>query len=278
MTEVFGEPESVELESLGDMNEFEAEFKDRAETENVLANRVGRGLATVSVIVPTMNEALNLPYVAERMPAVDEIIVVDGNSVDNTIEVARELWPTAKIVEQTRAGKGNALACGFAAASCDIIVMIDADGSTDPAEISDFVETLLDGADLAKGSRFSCGGDSDDITAIRRLGNRGLNWLVNQIFDAEYSDLCYGYNAFWRANLPVLDLPDIEATEPQWGDGFEIETIINVRMIRAGKKIREVGSFESPRIHGRSNLNAVSDGLRVLRTINKERRSHRLAR
>ncbi|MFT3662300.1 MAG: glycosyltransferase family 2 protein [Gordonia sp. (in: high G+C Gram-positive bacteria)] len=236
---------------------------------------VGRGLATVAVIVPAMNEAKNLPFVAERMPEVDEIIVVDGNSVDDTVEVARELWPEAVIVNQTRAGKGNALACGFAHATADIIVMIDADGSTDPAEIPDFVDALLDGADLAKGSRFSNGGGSDDITFVRALGNKGLNWLVNRIFKAQYKDLCYGYNAFWRTNLPVLDLPDIRAEEPQWGDGFEVETVINVRMIRAGKKIQEVGSHERCRIHGSSNLNAFSDGMRVLRTINYERKLHR---
>lgn len=273
MTEVFDESESTRrpdaIDAGAGMLEFEAEFA---------AQSVGRGLATVAVIVPAMNEARNLPFVAERMPVVDEIIVVDGHSSDDTIAVARALWPDALVISQTRSGKGNALACGFAHATADIIVMIDADGSTDPAEIPDFVDTLLAGADLAKGSRFSEGGDSDDITAFRRLGNKGLNWLVNRIFHADYADLCYGYNAFWRSNLPVLDLPDVYAAEPQWGDGFEVETVINVRMIRAGKRITEVGSIERCRIHGRSNLNAFSDGLRVLRTINYERKLHRGAR
>ncbi|WP_124711271.1 glycosyltransferase family 2 protein [Gordonia insulae] len=233
---------------------------------------------TVSVVVPTRNEALNLPYVAERMPAVDQIIVVDGNSVDGTVDVARSLWPEAVIVHQTRAGKGNALACGFEAATGDVIVMIDADGSTDPAEIPQFVEALVGGADLAKGSRFSLGGGSDDITALRRAGNKGLNWLVNRLFGTGFADLCYGYNAFWRKHLHVLDLPATRLPEAQWGDGFEIETIINVRMARGGMQIREVGSHESKRIHGRSNLNAFSDGIRVLRTIGQERRLHRSSR
>ena len=229
----------------------------------------------VTVVIPMRNEALNLPYVAERMPYVDEIVVVDGASVDDTVTVARRLWPDAVIVQQTRTGKGNALACGFAAATGDIIVMIDADGSTDPAEIPAFVRALTEGADLAKGSRFSLGGHSDDITALRRLGNKGLNGLVNRIFHTGFADLCYGYNAFWRRHLPIIDLPSTDTTEAQWGDGFEVETIINVRMARAGLTITEVGSHESRRIHGRSNLNAVSDGLRVLRTIDRERRSRR---
>lgn len=70
------------------------------------------------------------------MPAgIDEIVFVDGGSDDDTVAVARELWPDGIHIRQTRRGKGNALACGFEAASGDIIVAIDADGSTDPAEI-----------------------------------------------------------------------------------------------------------------------------------------------
>ncbi|WP_460354306.1 glycosyltransferase family 2 protein [Mycobacterium sp. ZZG] len=233
---------------------------------------------TVTVVLPVRNEARNLSYVARRMPPVDEIVVIDGGSEDGTADVARALWPNATVIEQTRAGKGNALACGFQAATGDIVVMIDGDGSTDPAEIPRFVDALMAGADLAKGSRFSGGGGSDDITQIRRMGNKALNWLVNRLFKTEFSDLCYGYNAFWRRNLNCLDLPATDTTEPQWGDGFEIETVINVRAARSGWLIHEVGSFEGRRIHGRSNLNAVTDGLRVLRTINRERREHRAAR
>lgn len=235
----------------------------------------GAGEPTVTVVIPTRNEARNLPYVAKRMPAVDQIVVVDGNSVDDTVDVARMLWPEALIVNQTRGGKGNALACGFEVSTGDIVVMIDADGSTDPAEIPDFVAALVAGADFAKGSRFTSAGGSDDITKLRRIGNKGLNWLVNRLFGTEFTDLCYGYNAFWRNHLAVLDLPRTDVPEAQWGDGFEIETVINVRVARNGLTIEEVSSFEGKRIYGRSNLNAVTDGLRVLRTIGRERRLHR---
>ena len=88
------------------------------------------------------------------------MIVVDGHSVDDTVAVGRRLWPDVRMVMQTRLGKGNALACGFAAATGDIIAMVDADGSADPAEIPQFVKALLDGADFAKGSRFAEGGGS----------------------------------------------------------------------------------------------------------------------
>ena len=237
----------------------------------------------VSVVIPALNEEKNLPLVAARLPRdVDEIVFVDGRSVDNTAVVAKELWPNGVHIFQTRRGKGNALACGFAAASGDIIVMIDADGSTDPLEIPRFVGALVSGADFAKGSRFIQGGGSDDITRVRRLGNWGLNATVNVLFSTRYTDLCYGYNAFWRRHLPVMRLPAIDDDTPQWGDGFEIETLINVRVAASRLNIAEVCSYESCRVHGVSNLHAVRDGTRVLRTIRREfvaaRRMARLRR
>jgi len=225
----------------------------------------------ITVVIPALNEERNLPHVAARMPAnVHQVVFVDGHSVDGTVEMAKRLWPDGVHLTQTRKGKGNALACGMAAATGDIIVMLDADGSTDPAEIPGFVGALLAGADFAKGSRFIQGGGSTDITRLRRAGNWALNFMVNVLFGTRYTDLCYGYNAFWRHCVTEMDLPDPVSRRPQWGDGFEIETLINVRIATAGLKIAEVCSFEQDRIFGVSNLNVVRDGLRVLRTIGRE--------
>ncbi len=225
----------------------------------------------VSVVIPALNEERNLPYVASRMPTdIDEIVLVNGPSIDNTAEVARQLWPDGVHIDQTRKGKGNALACGFAAASGDIIVMIDSDGSTDPAEIPRYVATLISGTDFAKGSRFIQGGGSDDITKFRQFGNKGLNSIVNILFSTRFTDLCYGYNAFWRRCLDAMRLPDIHALPQQWGDGFEVEALINVRVAVSNLKIAEVCSYEKARIYGSSNLRAVTDGMRVLSTIRKE--------
>jgi glycosyltransferase involved in cell wall biosynthesis len=226
--------------------------------------RPGRPFARVSVIIPTLNEAANLPHVFSRMPYEElfEVIIVDGHSSDDTVEVAHQLMPSARIVLQQNTGKGDALACGFAAARGDIIVMLDADGSTDPAEIPAYLDRLFAGADFAKGSRFMEGGGSDDITPVRRLGNRCLNGVVNLLFGTEYTDLCYGYNAFWSEVLPKIDVNC---------DGFEVETLINVRIAKAGLVVAEVPSHEHDRIHGISKLHPVRDGLRVLRTIVSER-------
>jgi glycosyltransferase involved in cell wall biosynthesis len=230
----------------------------------------------VSVVVPARNEARNLEVVLPELPEVHEVILVDGNSTDGTIETARRVMPGIRVVEQTRRGKGNALACGFMAATGDIVVMFDADGSADPAEISRYVAALVEGADFAKGTRFVAQGGSEDITFIRKMGNWFLNTTTNVLFGTRYTDLCYGYNAFWRDIVGVLDLrdpsvPDVDGAK-MWGDGFEIETIINCRVAAAGLRITEVPSVERLRIFGESNLNAIKDGTRVLRTIFSERR------
>ena len=218
---------------------------------------------TVSVVIPARNEAANLPHVFASLPAwVDEIIVVDGHSVDDTVAVAQALCPKARVIAQSGRGKGDALQVGFTAATGDIIVSMDADGSTDGAEIIHFVGALVAGADFAKGSRFTGSGGSDDITACRRYGNRLLGMLVNRMFRTQFTDLCYGYNAFWTRHLSALriDCP-----------GFEVETLMNIRAAKAGLRIQEIPSFERPRLHGESNLRAIGDGWRILRLIVQEK-------
>ncbi|MFT3894558.1 MAG: glycosyltransferase family 2 protein [Anaerolineales bacterium] len=220
----------------------------------------------VSVVVPTLNEERNLPQLFASIPdIVDEVILVDGFSKDRTVALAKELRPDIIVVYQTRRGKGNALCQGFEAANGDIIVMLDADGSTSPSEIPSYVGTLLAGADFAKGSRFMQGGGTSDMEFHRYLGNQFFVWAVRILFGGSYTDLCYGYNAFWAWTLPLLNLD---------GDGFEIETMMNVRAIQAGLRVAEVPSFENRRFMGLSNLRAFPDGWRVLRTIIKEWRNY----
>jgi glycosyltransferase involved in cell wall biosynthesis len=244
----------------------------------------GKPSPRVSVVVPALNEARNLLHVFAQMPEdIHELILVDGHSVDDTVRVARELRPDVRVVMQTRTGKGNALACGFAAATGDIIAMIDADGSAEPGEIPQFVKALVDGADFAKGTRFAKGGGSHDIARLRSLGNRTLSNLVNVCYGTRYTDLCYGSNVFWRRITPVLGLDAVSSPPDSngllWGDGFEVEALISVRVAAAGLVVTEVPSFEHPRIHRASNLDVFRDGLRVLRTILHERvTSRRLLR
>jgi glycosyltransferase involved in cell wall biosynthesis len=216
---------------------------------------------TVSVVVPTLNEAENLPGVLSRIPDfVDEVVVVDGQSQDDTVEIAQKVCPTAKIVFQRNRGKGDALRCGFACAQGDIIVQIDADGSMDPAEIEKFATTVNEGYDIVKGSRYLFGGGSTDFTPQRSFGNRMFVMLVNLLFSAKYTDLCYGYMAFRRDALKRL-AGSLES------DGFQIETEICIKAKKIGLRIAEVPSFEGERVNGNSRLSVLRDGFRILRMI-----------
>jgi glycosyltransferase involved in cell wall biosynthesis len=220
----------------------------------------------VSLVIPAMNEERNIGWVLTHLPAsIDEVILVDGNSTDDTVAISRAAWPDIRVVGQERPGKGCALRAGFAAARGDIIVMIDADCSMDPREIDRFLEMLDEGYDLVKGSRFMEGGGTDDMEAVRRWGNGVLRGLVNVLYGTRFTDLCYGYSAFRRDALERMALQ---------ADGFEIETEIVVRAIKSGLRIGEVASFEAPRAHGESKLNTWRDGQRVLRTLLR----HRLTR
>jgi hypothetical protein len=219
-------------------------------------------MTRVSIVIPALDEALNLEIVLPQLPQVHEVIVIDGGSEDNTTEVVRRRLPNAVILHQSRRGKGNALALGFEHVTGDVVVMFDADGSADPCEIPRFVEAIEAGAEFVKGTR------------IRKFGARALTWVMNRLYGTQHTDLCYGYNAFRADLIPSLGLPDPYAKgATQWGDGFEIETLLNCRMAMLGAVTVEVPSVERLRLFGASHLHAVKDGLRVLHTLRAERKN-----
>jgi glycosyltransferase involved in cell wall biosynthesis len=215
----------------------------------------------VSLVIPALNEEANIGWVLQRMPSiVGEVILVDGNSTDDTVAKARLIRPDVVVVQSAH-GKGAALRAGFARARGQIIVMMDADGSMDPIEIPRYLGLLSSGIDFVKGSRFSCGAGSSDITMSRRMGNWALVSIVNFMYRARFSDLCYGFCAFSRASLDAMNLD---------ADGFEIETQIAVRALGAELRIAEVPSFESDRRSGESNLRPFWDGMRILHVLLKQ--------
>lgn len=225
-------------------------------------------LPRVSVVIPAYNEAKNLQHVLPLLPPwVHEVILVNNHSTDNTVEIAYKLLPTIRVINTEHGrGKGMALQAGFAAAAGDIIVMMDADGSSDPREVPRFIEALLTGAYLAKGSRFIGDGGSSDITYLRRLGSQVLIWITNRLFRIHFTDMFCGLNAFWK---DCLDFFEIDC------QGFEIEAQIHLRICKANLEIIEVPSYEHSRIHGTSNFRTFQDGWRVLKMILKERTNGR---
>jgi Glycosyl transferase family 2 len=225
---------------------------------------------TVSVVIPALNEETNLPLVLEGLPPVDEVVIVDGGSADDTVAVAREVRPDAVVVRQTRTGKGNALICGFAASRGDIVVTLNADGSTDPGEIPRYVDALISGAEVAHGSRYRDGGGNLVGRPLDRFGNAVLSRLVNALFGTRFTDLGYGYNAYWRSLLPALDLPGVDVPglkrgQRLWGDGPEIEPLINIRVAAQGMRVVEVASIGYPPIHGVREHRMLRRALRALR-------------
>jgi glycosyltransferase involved in cell wall biosynthesis len=222
------------------------------------------GHKTVSVVIPALDEADNLPYVLPRIPTwVHEVILVDDHCTDDTVSVALSLLPRIRVVRNERApGKGNALRAGYASATGDILVQLDADGSEAPEEIIHFVGAILAGADLAKGTRFAYGGGTSDMTGLRQYGNYAFVLLVWLLYGVRFTDLCYGYNAIRREALDTLNL-DVS--------GFEIEAALSLRALQHGLRIVEVPSFEAERVNGEGRLLTFPDGWRVLRTILRER-------
>ena len=218
-------------------------------------------LVRVTVVVPARNEAANLPGLFETLPPVYELILVDGNSVDGTAEVARRFRPEVRVLRQRGRGKGGAMVEGLAASTGDVTVFIDADGSNETGEVERFVAALVHGADLAKGSRFLERGGSIDITRIRKLGNAAIRMWVNWQYGTRFTDVAYGFNALWTHHRDVLRL---DCT------GFEIETLMNIRAARAGLVIQEVPSFEGRRAIGHTNLHAVRDGIRIAAVLVRE--------
>ena len=217
----------------------------------------------VTLVIPTFNEEGNLSYVLPQIPQlVDEVIIVDGHSIDNTVREAAKLCPRARIIYQEGKGKGNALRTGFTQATGDIVVTMDADGSMNPNEIVRFVEALKNGYDFAKGSRFVRSGGTNDAPKHRLFGNWALAVVTNMLYRSHYTDVTYGFNAISRQSLQKIKLRS-------WG--FSIETEMAIKSQKAGLKITEIPSFESPRIAGQAKLNSYRDGWLILKTIVAER-------
>lgn len=194
---------------------------------------------------------------------VSQVTVIDGNSTDSTFLVAKRAG--AIVFVEREPGKGSALKQALMEIQGDAIVILDADGSMRPEEIPAFMRILDNNpeVDIVKGSRFLGNGYSEDISLLRRIGNMFFVLLVNLLWSTRYSDLCYGFGAFTASAVKKL-APHLESSN------FEIETEIAIKAKKIGLNVVEIPSIELKRKHGKSNLNAFTDGAQILRRILKE--------
>lgn len=213
----------------------------------------------ISIVIPTLNEGKNLSTVLKDIPkSVDEVIVVDGHSTDNTVKIAKEFG--ARVIFDD-VGKGSALRKGMGAAKGDVVITMDADCSHKSSEIGLLTEGINAGFDICMGSRFIQGGGTEDMPWFRRLGNKFFVFLVNLIWNMHYSDLCYGYRSFRKSCIKKLRLKE---------DGFGIETEIAIKAAKKKLRVLEIPSFEKGRAAGEGKLRTFGDGWTILKTIMKE--------
>jgi glycosyltransferase involved in cell wall biosynthesis len=216
----------------------------------------------VTALICAHNEAENLPHVLPFMPDfVDEVLMIDGHSTDETVAIARQLCPAIRILQQTGTGKGPALRYGVEQARGDIIVTLDADGETDPLELPRFLDALLAGGDWIKGSRFQDGYNGKPLKRI--FGNWVIAKTCNFLYGTRFTDVCCGYNAFWRRVPAEVDL---------WAaDGWNYEPLLVARLLRAGRDVRETGYRYRGRLGGDSKLPDWPQGLRAIWALVRER-------
>lgn len=214
----------------------------------------------ISIVIPTLNEQQNIGPALDGIEKVMahsdyEVIVVDGYSKDKTVEIAKKHG--ARIIYDNM-GKGSALIKGLKAAKGSVIISMDADMSNKPNELKVLIAGIEAGYDVCMGSRFLVGGGSDDMPFVRRFGNKIFVYMVNLLYGANYTDLCYGYRSFSRNAVRKLKLTE---------KGFGIETEISIKAKKSSLKIMEVPSYEKKRASGIAKLQTFSDGKKILKTI-----------
>ena len=220
-----------------------------------------RRLAKVAVVIPCHDEAASIASVVSKFRAElpdAEIIVVDNASNDETAAVAREAG--ARVVNETRLGKGFALLTGFAAASrADYCVMVDGDNTYPADEVTNLIDAAENGAaDVVIGTRL----DSEHPGAFRpghSLGNRFFIWLVRFLFGIKTRDLFSGYRVLSRR---FLDIAPLIAT------GFDVEAELAVQARMNGFRVIEIPvEYRARGEDSNSKLRTIKDGYHILRSI-----------
>ncbi len=206
---------------------------------------------SVALIIPALNEEESLPQVLRQVPpgAVDEIIVVDNGSRDQTATVARRAG--AQVIVEPRKGYGAACWAGFQATAADVLVFMDADGSFVPHEISNLVEPIASGnVELVLGSRTLRTGDAKAIPFHARLGNRLIAYAISWASGIRITDL----GPFRAITRRALENSRMEERTYGW----PCEMILKAS--RLGYPIIEVPVSYRPRTGGESKVSGTLMG------------------
>ena len=218
----------------------------------------------LSIVVPAYNEEHTIGDVIDRLNATlqktgfaYEVIVVDDCSRDRSPEISLNKHAAVYSLKQ-HMGKGYALRAGFSKAKGEIIVTIDSDGSNRPEELPLLLNPILqDKADLVIGSRFS-GNAPTSGKRFNAAGVRIFNLLIQILTGAAVSDSQSGYRAMKSEVLENLNLKS---------GGYEIESEMLVKIARRGFRVREVPVSFEQRTYGKSTLDPIVDGFKILMSI-----------
>jgi len=212
----------------------------------------------VLLIAPTSNELEGVKAVLPKInkKVVDDILVVDLNSTDGTIEYCQKLG--IKVHHQKTKGYGAAMQEGLEINHNEIIVEFPPDGSSPPEKIKDFVDKINEGYDLVIGSRYMKGSKSYDDDAVTAFGNFMFTKIVNILFRTHFTDVLIGYRAYRRSSLDKLN---IRAKKLDWS----VE--LPILFAKSGAKIIDIPVDEPKRIGGKRKMHPIKTGLDISRVI-----------
>lgn len=214
----------------------------------------------VSVVAVCLNEEKIILDVLKNIPhdIVDEILVVDGYSTDNTYDLVKKAG--YHIILQEKKGRGAAFRTGFKRAKGDIIVMLSTDGNELPCDIRKLIAKIKQDYDMVIATRFGLG-RSEDVTFIRNIGNHFFTWLCNIVAGLTLTDSQNGFRAITKEALHAMNLKS---------DRFDIEAEMTVKAGKLGLRVGEVPTIEDLRKFGDSRLRTFRDGYCIFKRIVKE--------
>ncbi len=229
-------------------------------------------VSSVTLFIPALNEAEGLKIILPRIRKewYDQILLVDGNSTDDTVQVAKSLG--CEVLIQKERGIRHAYIEGFPHIRGDIVVTFSPDGNCIPELIPDLISKVREGYDMVVCSRYAKGAKSEDDDLMTAFGNWLFTTTINLLHGGSYTDAMGIYRAYRTQLFYELGLDREIAYVPEkyWGTVMGIEPLLSVRAAKMGYKIAEIPGDEPARIAGIRKLQAFRWGGAYLCQILRE--------